>query len=419
MSGIVVLGAQWGDEGKGKIVDFLGENCSAVVRFQGGNNAGHTVVVDNKVFKFHLLPSGIVREKQCMLGSGVIIDPKVLLQELDGLDASMKIKLFIDPRCHIIMPYHILRDGAEEARAGKKIGTTGRGIGPCYADRAARKSIRFEDLIDEKKLKQKLSEIFSIKKEILEKVFRVRVPITEEQVFEEYSAYGKRLKHFLKDVSIECHNLMQNNSNVLFEGAQGTFLDLSFGTYPFVTSSHPTIGGLFSGVGIGIQNINKVIGVSKAYCTRVGEGPFPTELAGKFAEDLRQKGNEFGTTTGRPRRIGWLDLVQINAAKRFNGLTELALTKLDVLSGLKEIMVATHYEFNDKKIDYSPYSTDDLSDCLPVFKHLKGFTLSGKEKSFPDLPADAQDYIKFIERETNLPVKIVSFGAERSQTLML
>ena len=419
MPGIVVLGAQWGDEGKGKIIDFLGENCSAVVRFQGGNNAGHTVVVGEKTFKFHLLPSGIVREKQCMLGSGVIIDPKVLLQELEKLNGEMKINLSIDPRCHIIMPYHVLRDGAEEAKAGKKIGTTGRGIGPCYADRASRKSIRFEDLVDERKLKQKLQEIFPIKKEILEKVFGIQVPFSEEQVFKEYSEYGRKLKPFLKDVSIECSHLMQNGSQVLFEGAQGTFLDLSYGTYPFVTSSHPTIGGLFSGVGIGIQGINRIIGVSKAYCTRVGAGPMPTELEGKLADSLREKGKEYGTTTGRPRRIGWLDLVQLNAAKRLNGLTELAITKLDVLSGLKEILVATHYEFDDKKIDFVPYSTDELDECLPVFKHLNGFALSGKEKSFSELPIEAQDYLKFIESSTKLPIKIVSFGAERTQTLML
>ena len=419
MPGIVVLGAQWGDEGKGKIIDFLGENCSAVVRFQGGNNAGHTVVVGEKTFKFHLLPSGIVREKQCMLGSGVIIDPKVLLQELEKLNGEMKINLSIDPRCHIIMPYHVLRDGAEEAKAGKKIGTTGRGIGPCYADRASRKSIRFEDLADERKLKQKLQEIFPIKKEILEKVFGIQVPFSEEQVFKEYSEYGRKLKPFLKDVSIECSHLMQNGSQVLFEGAQGTFLDLSYGTYPFVTSSHPTIGGMFSGVGIGIQGINRIIGVSKAYCTRVGAGPMPTELEGKLADSLREKGKEYGTTTGRPRRIGWLDLVQLNAAKRLNGLTELAITKLDVLSGLKEILVATHYEFDDKKIDFVPYSTDELDECLPVFKHLNGFALSGKEKSFSELPIEAQDYLKFIESSTKLPIKIVSFGAERTQTLML
>jgi len=419
MPGIVVLGAQWGDEGKGKIIDFLGENCSAVVRFQGGNNAGHTVVVGEKTFKFHLLPSGIVREKHCMLGSGVIIDPKVLLQELEKLNGEMKINLSIDPRCHIIMPYHVLRDGAEEAKAGKKIGTTGRGIGPCYADRASRKSIRFEDLADERKLKQKLQEIFPIKKEILEKVFGIQVPFSEEQVFKEYSEYGRKLKPFLKDVSIECSHLMQNGSQVLFEGAQGTFLDLSYGTYPFVTSSHPTIGGLFSGVGIGIQGINRIIGVSKAYCTRVGAGPMPTELEGKLADSLREKGKEYGTTTGRPRRIGWLDLVQLNAAKRLNGLTELAITKLDVLSGLKEILVATHYEFDDKKIDFVPYSTDELDECLPVFKHLNGFALSGKEKSFSELPIEAQDYLKFIESSTKLPIKIVSFGAERTQTLML
>ena len=419
MPGIVVLGAQWGDEGKGKIIDFLGENCSAVVRFQGGNNAGHTVVVGEKTFKFHLLPSGIVREKQCMLGSGVIIDPKVLLQELEKLNGEMKINLSIDPRCHIIMPYHVLRDGAEEAKAGKKIGTTGRGIGPCYADRASRKSIRFEDLVDERKLKQKLQEIFPIKKEILEKVFGIQVPFSEEQVFKEYSEYGRKLKPFLKDVSIECSHLMQNGSQVLFEGAQGTFLDLSYGTYPFVTSSHPTIGGLFSGVGIGIQGINRIIGVSKAYCTRVGAGPMPTELEGKLADSLREKGKEYGTTTGRPRRIGWLDLVQLNAAKRLNGLTELAITKLDVLSGLKEILVSTHYEFDDKKIDFVPYSTDELDECLPVFKHLNGFALSGKEKSFSELPIEAQDYLKFIESSTKLPIKIVSFGAERTQTLML
>jgi adenylosuccinate synthase len=394
MTGIVIIGAQWGDEGKGKITDFFGDKADAVVRFQGGNNAGHTVVVGEKTFKFHLLPSGAVRKKKVFIGSGVVVDPGVLIKEIKDLGG---VDLMIDGRTHIIMPYHKLLDEMAE-NTGTKIGTTKRGIGPCYEDKISRRGIRFEDLVDEEKLAARLKEVFPLKKDILEKVYRVQLPFDEEHVFKEFLAYGQELKQYLGDVSLAITNELAAGKNILFEGAQGTFLDIDFGTYPFVTSSHPTIGGLFTGTGISWQKLDKVIGIVKAYTTRVGEGPFVTELKDKLAEHLREVGREYGTTTGRPRRVGWLDLVQLKTAMRLNGFTELALTKLDVLSGMKELKVCTAYNCNGQRIEHYPSKLEDLKGCEAVLETLPGFELPEEVKTYDELPQQAKDYIAFIEK---------------------
>ncbi|MDO8627450.1 MAG: adenylosuccinate synthase, partial [Candidatus Diapherotrites archaeon] len=411
------LGAQFGDEGKGKITDLLAEKTEIVVRFQGGNNAGHTVIAQGKEYKFHLLPSGIVQNKRVLIGSGVVLDPRVLRKELDQI--QWKANLGIDPRTHIIMPWHVFFDSALESSRGKeKIGTTGRGIGPCYSDKANKQGIRFCDLIDQEKFRNSAEKIFFQKQEIAEKVFGQKFPFSFEEVFQEYSQLGKELAKFNSDVSVELFSALEAGKSVLFEGAQGTFLDLNFGTYPFVTSSNPTVGGAFTGTGVGFKHVSKVIGVAKAYTTRVGEGPFPTELNNELGEKIREKGKEFGTTTGRPRRVGWLDLCLLRTANRFNGFTEIALTKLDVLCGLPELKICTSYSVHGKKVLDFPVEIEEQKDCVPEFISLPGFDFdSAIVKEFSDLPKTAQDYVKFVEKELKVPVKIVSVGADRKETI--
>ncbi len=418
MGGKIIVGTQWGDEGKGKITDYFSDKADIVVRFQGGDNAGHTVIVDNKTFKLHLLPSGVVDKKRSLIGAGVVVNPKVLLKEIEIAQKTIgKIDLGVDPRCHIIMPYHILLDTSSEKSKGKeKIGTTSRGIGPCYSDKAARTGIRFEELIDKKRFKANLKKHYPLKRQILEKVFEVETP-TEEEIFEEYAPIGEKLKQFVSDVSIEVHEALQKNKKVFFEGAQGSFLDINFGTYPFVTSSNPVAGSATIGTGIGFQKLKSVVGVVKAYTTRVGEGPFLTELKNDLGEKLREKGGEFGTTTGRPRRVGWLDLPMIRTSKRLNGLTEIALTKLDVLSGLDEIKVCVEYKCGKKMLKDSPTSIQSIEGCEPVYKTFKGFEINNIFKKKEELPKEALEYIEFIEKETGLPVKIVSIGPQRNETI--
>ena len=416
MSGTVILGAQWGDEGKGKITDYFAEKADVVVRFQGGNNAGHTVVVDGKKYKFHLLPSGVVRGKKALIGAGVVVDPKVLLEELAKLGEGKELDLTLDGRAHIIMPYHILLDGANQST--EKIGTTKRGIGPCYADKAARFGIRFADLVDEKILKEKLEEFFPVKKALLEKVYGKEVPFTEEDIFNEYMEYGRQMKKYLGDVSFEVDQALKEGKEVLFEGAQGSFLDIDLGTYPFVTSSNPTIGGLFTGAGVSPNKLERIIGIVKAYTTRVGAGPFVCELEGELADNLREKGGEYGTTTGRPRRIGWLDLVQMKAAVRFNGFTDIVLTKLDVLNGLEKVHVCTGYECEGQVFEEFPQETRTIEKCKPVLKGLPGFKWEGELEKFEDLPQEAIEYVEFIERELKTKVSAVSIGPDRVKTLL-
>jgi len=425
MSSTLVIGSQFGDEGKGKLVDCLAEKSDCVVRFQGGNNAGHTVVVGGETFKLHLLPSGVIRKKRSLIGAGVSLDPRTLKKEIDGLKTKgIEVDLGIDPRCHIIMPYHNIIDiGKEESLKENNIGTTRRGIGPCYADRASRIGIRFDDLIDEKRLGEKLSFNFSYYKALCENLLGKEFDFTEEEVFIQYANLGKEFKENLVDVSIEINNLLDKKKKVLFEGAQGALLDNDFGTYPFVTSSHPISGAATIGVGMSPKRIEKIIGIVKAYCTRVGSGPFPSELQEDEADFLRNAGNEFGTTTGRARRVGWLDLPMLRLSNRLNGFTELAITKLDVLSGMKKLFIADSYTLNGKKVFDFPYSIQLVEQSTPNYVEFKGFVLGEEEKKkikkkgFSALPENAKKYLDFIEKKLGVEIKTVSFGPERNETI--
>ena len=414
----IIAGSQWGDEGKGKVTDYYGKDMEYVVRFQGGNNAGHTVVVGDKVFKFHLLPSGVVQDKICCIGAGVVLDPKVLLKELN--EFGKKVNLFIDPRVQIIMPYHILLDSLNETNLAKqKIGTTGRGIGPCYADRASRVGIRFDELINKDAFGKKLDKVLSMKFAIIEKVFGIKAEFTKESIFEEYSLLGEKLKEYLGDISIMVNDAINEGKEVMFEGAQGTFLDNDFGTYPFVTASHPISGGAFTGIGLGVRPVERIVGIVKAYTTRVGEGPFITELNDELGERIRKEGNEFGTTTGRPRRVGWLDLNLLRTSHRLNNFSEIAITKLDVLNGLDELKVAVSYNLDGKEVLDFPTSLLDVAKATPNYKTFKGFNFNPAEiKKESDLPKEAIDYINFIEKEIGVKIKIVSVGPEREQTII-
>lgn len=419
MPGTIVVGSQFGDEGKGKIVDLLAKKADLVVRFNGGNNAGHTVVVAGKKYKFHLMPSGAIQGKQCCIAAGVALDPRVLKQEIDKLQGKVEVKLAIDPRTHVIMPWHNAMDAARENAKGKeKIGTTGRGIGPCYAERASRTGIRFAQVVDGKRLRERLDALYPARQNILKKVYGTEMPFGKEAIFNEYSKLGKEFEKYMEDVSMTVSKALKEGKNVLFEGAQGTFLDNDFGTYPYVTSSHPLAGAIFTGIGLGLQPIDRVIGIVKAYTTRVGSGPFATELQGSLANEIRERGQEFGTTTGRPRRVGWLDLVLVRTAVRLNGLTEIALTKLDVLTGLKEVQVCTEYLLEGQKVREMPADVAKWGQCKPVYKKLPGFELQGKEKDFGQLPEKAKEYMQFIEKELGIPIKIVSVGPDREETIL-
>lgn len=418
MPATVVVGSQFGDEGKGKIVDLLAEKADLVVRFNGGNNAGHTVVAGGKKYKFHLMPSGAIQGKKCLVGAGVALDPRVLLKELEQLEGK-ELSLAIDHRTQIVMPWHNALDGAKEAAKGKaKIGTTGRGIGPCYADRASRTGIRFCEMVESERLRQRVEQLFPEKEGLLKQVYGSKMPASKEEILSLYGSLGKHFGKYLGDVSLQVSNALKAGKNVLFEGAQGTFLDNDFGTYPFVTSSHPIAGAIFTGVGLGVQRIDRVIGIVKAYTTRVGSGPFVTELHGGLAAKIREKGQEFGTTTGRPRRIGWLDLVLVKTALRLNGFTEIALTKLDVLSGLEEIQVCVEYKLEGKVIKEMPSDTEKWAKCKPVYKKLPGFEIKGDEKGFEQLPQPAKDYVGFIEKELDVKSGIVSIGPGREETIL-
>lgn len=415
---VIIVGAQFGDEGKGKITDFLAEQSDYVVRYAGGNNAGHTVVVKEKVFKFHLLPSGLARNKKSCIAAGCVVDPKVLVQELLQFNGHA-VPLQIDPRSQMILPYHVLQDLAGEQKAGKeKIGTTGRGIGPCYSDRALRVGIRFGDFVQPAVFKEKLQKLFEQKKPILESAFGTDGIPTPEQIFSEYAPFAEHLKKFEADVSQTIYDALQNRERVLFEGAQGTFLDNDFGTYPFVTSSHPLAASAFVGTGIGPISQARIIGVAKAYVTRVGSGPFPTELTGEMGEQIRQRGKEFGTTTGRPRRCGWLDLPQLRTAKRLNGLTELALMKMDVLEELDEVKVCTHYERDGQKVSEVPVRSENWQYCTPAYHSFKKFEVNSQAKSLEDLSAPCREYVLFVEKQLGIPISMVSVGAERDQTII-
>lgn len=423
MSSVVLIGAQWGDEGKGKVTDFLAEQAELVVRYQGGNNAGHTVVVGEEEFKLHLIPSGILYpEKICVIGNGVVIDPKVLLGELDYLVArGVKIdNLKISARAHVIMPYHNRLDELqEEAKGANKIGTTKRGIGPAYMDKSARVGIRMVDLLEKDVFEAKLEANLEEKNMLFERVYEVE-GFTKEGILDEYLGYAERLRRFVDDTSLVINQAIDQGKNVLFEGAQGTLLDLDHGTYPYVTSSHPISGAVTIGAGVGPTRINKVVGIIKAYTTRVGEGPFPTELNDATGELIRKSGNEFGTTTGRPRRCGWLDLVIARYAARLSGVDTWAVTKLDVLSGLDTIKICTGYKTEDgQSINEFPSDLRLLAKCQPVYEELPGWTedLSACQ-SFEELPENAKAYLRRITELTGVRIGILGVGTRRSQTLI-
>jgi adenylosuccinate synthase len=420
MPGIVIVGAQWGDEGKGKITDLLAERADAVVRFQGGNNAGHTIVRNGETWKLHLMPSGILYPgKLCVIGNGVVIDPKVLTDELDelrrrGVDTS---GLRISANAHMIMPYHLMLDDAGEARLGKlKIGTTRRGIGPCYADKASRIGIRVQDLLDEKILKQKIVAALEPKRLSL-RPFARDPRLDLQAITEEYLAYGHRLSEHIQDTTKLVWDKLDDEATVIFEGAQGALLDIDHGTYPFVTSSNPTAASACIGSGVGPKDIDEVWGITKAYGTRVGSGPFPTELDGDLGEELRRRGGEVGTTTGRPRRVGWLDLVALRYAARINSLTALVVTKLDVLTGLETIKVCTRYRGEDgAEFDHFPYHQSVLHHTVGEYVELPGWSEDiGELRSEDELPENARRYLAFVEEYIGVPVVMIGVGPGREQ----
>ncbi|MCK8826869.1 adenylosuccinate synthase [Natroniella acetigena] len=423
MSTIIVVGTQWGDEGKGKITDLISEQAALVVRYQGGNNAGHTVVVDDVTYKLHLIPSGILYQNtKCVIGNGVVVDPQVLIKELNylkqkGIEVT---DFYISSKAHMIMPYHRLLDKAEEARKGDgKIGTTGKGIGPVYMDKIGRFGIRMEDLLTPDAFADKVREAVELKNLTLEKVYGLE-PLETDEIIEEYLGYAEEIKDLITDTSVLINQELATGKNVLFEGAQGTLLDIDHGTYPFVTSSNPTAGGVCSGTGVGPTKIEDVLGIVKAYTTRVGEGPFPTELEDEMGQHLREKGHEFGTTTGRPRRCGWFDAVILDYAVRVNGLTGLAVTKLDVLDGMEEVKVCTGYKYQGEIIKDFPTRDDILAGCEPVYETLPGWQEETTQiKSYDQLPENAKNYLEYISELVGVELSIVSVGPKRKETMIL
>jgi adenylosuccinate synthase len=422
MPGIVIVGAQWGDEGKGKITDLLAERADAVVRFQGGNNAGHTIVRDGEQWKLHLIPSGILYPgKRCVIGNGVVIDPRVLIAELDALRAR-RIDvggLRISANAHLIMPYHLLLDSAGETKLGRlQIGTTRRGIGPCYADKAARLGIRVQDLLDEKILKKKIVAAMEPKRLSL-RPFERDPTLDLRTMTEEYLTFGHRLEQHIADTAKLMWELMEAGKKVIFEGAQGAMLDIDHGTYPFVTSSNPLSGAACVGAGVGPKSIDEIWGVAKAYTTRVGAGPFPSELHDAMAETIRERGGEFGTTTGRPRRTGWLDLVALRYAARLNTLTSLVVTKLDVLSGLDRIHLCTSYCGGDGAVfEDFPYHQTVLHHTSGQLTELRGWREDlGECRSLSDLPDAAREYLQYISEHVDAPIALVGVGPAREQVI--
>lgn len=419
MSVTLVIGTQWGDEGKGKVVDYYSKNADYVVRFQGGNNAGHTIKVGEEIYKLHVVPSGVIQGRTGIIGNGVVIDPEILLQEINELvQRGKKPKLLISDRANIIMPYHKILDGAEEQYLGdKKIGTTKRGIGPCYSDKVARNGIRAIDLTDKETLRRLLLRILPIKQKMID-LYGIKNKLDEKEILETYSTYGKRLNQYITTTHIELNKAIRKKKNILLEGAQGTMLDVEFGTYPYTTSSHTIAGGSTIGAGIGPGVINNIIGIVKAYTTRVGEGPLPTELLDKTGEHLQKIGHEFGTTTSRPRRCGWLDLVVVRHSCLISGISSLAITKLDVLNGLPELKVCIAYSLKGKTIDYFPARINDVAACKPIYKTFKGWArMDAASQKVSDLPKAAQEYLRFIERQTDVPIGLVSIGPGRTETI--
>ncbi len=422
MPSVVIVGAQWGDEGKGKIIDYLAGESNMVVRAQGGNNAGHTVIVKDRKYTFHLLPSGVLYpDKVNIIGNGVAFDPEGFLTEIKKLEDNgfSAGNIRIDQRAHVIFPYHKRIDALEEeSRGEEKIGTTRKGIGPCYMDKIQRSGIRVEDLIDPEVLKERLALQVPRKNRILEKIYEAE-GYDMEVLYQQYREYGQQIKRFVTDTTKLTHEALQAGEKVLFEGAQGTLLDLDLGTYPYVTSSHPTAGGFPVGAGIGPNKIEEILGIVKAYTTRVGLGPFPTELQDATGDAIRTKGKEFGTTTGRARRCGWLDLVMLKYTARVNGLTGISLMLLDVLSGFESLKICVGYEIEGEKTTDFPASLKKLGKAKPIYQTLPGWSQDlSSITNFQDLPQEAKEYMEFIEQYLEIPIKIVSIGPGREQTIV-
>ena len=422
MPGLVLLGAQWGDEGKGKITDYLAERADYVVRYQGGNNAGHTVVVNGEEFKLRLIPSGIISgHATCVIANGVVVDLKVLIKEMEylkakGVDVS---RLLISDRCHLIMPYHIKQDECEElAKGANKIGTTKNGIGPCYMDKCARIGLRMGDIVDPEYFLERLKNAVAIKNDLLGKLYGVE-PFDAEEIAKEYLALAEQIKGQITDTSFLLDEALKNGKKVCFEGAQGTLLDIDHGTYPFVTSSNPNAGAACVGAGVGPQHITSVLGIIKSYTTRVGAGPFPTEQDNEVGVELQTRGHEFGTVTGRTRRCGWLDLALVNYSIRVNGITELALMKLDILDTLPEIQICTGYRLRGEEIKYFPGRLDDLELVEPIYETVPGWECDTTScTSYDELPEAAKAFVARVETLTGVPVKIVAVGPGREQTII-
>lgn len=418
----ILVGSQWGDEGKGKIVDILSEKYDIVVRYQGGANAGHTIKIDDKQFILHLIPSGILRKDVvCVIGSGVVIDPKALLDEIKFLEnnnISIKDRLFISHNAHLIMPYHKLLDSISE-KGDRKIGTTGRGIGPCYIDKYARKGIKIVDLLNKQHLEKLIRQNIEEKNEILTKVYNEN-ELDVDEIIKEYLEFDKVIDPYIKDVPMYLNQAILDNKNILMEGAQGTLLDIDFGTYPYVTSSNPTSGGGCTGTGIPPTKVSSVFGIVKAYTTRVGLGPFPTELDEENGEILRQAGAEFGATTGRPRRCGWFDSFMMKYSRMINGIERVAITKLDVLSYLDEIKVCTAYQIDGKKLTSFPTDIAQMERVTPVYETLPGWkTDISNARSYSELPEEAQHYLSFISEQCGFEIAIISVGPSRAETIKL
>jgi len=422
MPGLAIVGSQWGDEGKGKVIDYLAEKADMVVRGQGGNNAGHTVVIGDKKYALHLIPSGVLNKGAVnIIGNGVVFDPEGFFKEIedlekDGIDTS---RIYVSDRAHVVFPYHRLLDKLyEAARGSDDIGTTKKGIGPCYMDKIERTGIRTCDMLDEKAFCEKLSAQIDRKNEILTKLFNEK-PIDKKELIETYADFARRLKPYIRDTGVMVYESLQRGEKVLFEGAQGSLLDVDLGTYPYVTSSHPTSGGFTTGSGIGAGYIQEVLGITKAYTTRVGKGPFVTEENNETGDKIREIGHEYGVTTGRPRRCGWFDAVVVKYSARINGMTGLSLMLLDVLGEFETVRLCYRYDHNGKTIENFPARLEILEECKPVYRELPGWMcdISGC-RTYEELPEAAKDYVKAIEETTGVPVKIISVGPKRDQTII-
>ena len=423
MTSVVVVGTQWGDEGKGKITDFLSQDAEVIARYQGGDNAGHTIVIDGKKFKLHLIPSGIFfPEKISVIGNGVVVNPKSLVKELEYLHAEgvSTDSLRVSDRAHVILPYHIKLDQLQEAAKGdNKIGTTNKGIGPAYMDKAARVGIRIADLLDKEVFAERLKTNLAEKNRLFTKMYGSE-GLSFDDIFEEYYAYGQQIKQYVTDTSVILNDALDAGKRVLFEGAQGVMLDIDQGTYPFVTSSNPVAGGVTIGSGVGPSKINKVVGVCKAYTSRVGDGPFPTELSDEVGERIREVGHEYGTTTGRPRRVGWFDSVVMRHSRRVSGITNLSLNCIDVLSGLDTVKICVDYDLDGKRIDYYPASLEQLKRCKPIYEELPGWEedITGC-RSLDELPENARNYVRRVGELVGVRISTFSVGPDREQTNIL